>query len=153
MANNLLAGKDPSIAVRKELKNISESLSSIFNQDAKQYAEELIEVFENIAPPSSGSTSPRKRRQSKKKSPQHPGIIIQEIMRERNLTLDRLIPSIKVEIEEFELFLQCARPVDDKFSRELSRLFGKTSIEWLKLQKEYDHFMELNEAKQKAAEN
>jgi chromosome segregation ATPase len=115
LSSSLIAGKDPSIIVKKELKNISENLENIYNQDPGLYIKELIDVFENVPTPVSNLSVARKKRIAKKKSPQHPGVIIQSIMNERNLTIERLIPSLKVEVDEFQSLLNCTQSVDDKF--------------------------------------
>ncbi len=130
----------------KELKNISESIRVLYAQSPEVYAEIAADVFGSITPPAGDGLAPKKRR-LKKKILQHPGKIVVEIMNERQLTLERLSPSIKVDIQEFELFLNGERPVDDDFSRELSRLFGRTAREWLKMQKEFDFFIESSSAK------
>ena len=82
-----------------------------------------------------------RKAKAQEKIPVHPGTIISEIMAQRKLTVDSLSVSLKVEIQLFEEFLQGRASIDEKFSRELSRLFGRTSREWQKLQKDYDDYM------------
>lgn len=134
----------------RELKSISESIGVLYSQNPELYAEIAVDVFESVPAPVSDLSAQRKRRQ-KKKQIQHPGKTVLEIMNERQLTIERLTPSIKVNIAEFEAFIQGARAVDDEFSRELSRLFGKTARDWLKMQKEYDFFIESTSAKEDAS--
>lgn len=131
----------------RELKNISESIGVLYAQNPELYAEIAVNVFEAVPAPVSDSAGLKKHRQ-KKKQLQHPGKVVSDIMGERQLTLERLSPSIKVDIKEFELFINCCRAVDDEFSRELSRLFGRTARDWMKLQKEYDFYIESTASKE-----
>ena len=146
IAKQLLLPKPNTGMTMKELRNISESISTLYAQDPQGYADIAIDVFEKVpAPIGPGSL---RRGRTKKKAVSHPGKIIMDIMGQRDLTFERLVPSIKVDLKEFQMFLDCQRGIDDDFSRELARLFGRTPSEWLKLQKEYDFYFETTQASQ-----
>ena len=144
IAKLLVTPKSNTGFAMRELKNISQTLETLFAQDAESYAEIAIDIFEKVpAPVGIGGA---RRGRTKKKVVQHPGKMVMEIMNQRELTLERLKESIKVDLNDFQKFLDCSYNIDDNFSRELARLFGRTPIEWLKLQKEYDFYFETTEA-------
>lgn len=137
-----LVEKQPPAAVIKESRSLIASNKTLFEQNPELYAEMLIDTFEKVQPPKNSYET--RRRRTVKKLALHPGRIISDLMLERKLTVERLQSSLKVEVKQFEEFLACKAPLDDPLARELSRLFGQTARDWLKLQKEYDHQQELN---------
>ncbi len=140
MAKVLAQPKGNTGFAMRELKNISQTLVALFENDAQSFEEIIIDVFEKVPAPIIHSS--QKRGRTKKKVVHHPGKLVTDIMNQRQLTIERLTASLKVELSEFQDFLDCKRSIDDDFSRELARLFGRTPIEWLKLQKEYDFYFE-----------
>jgi plasmid maintenance system antidote protein VapI len=140
-AKQLFNDKPVSGSLMKELKYISQSLSEIYTKVPELFVDTLSDIFEKMpAPDWANLQRPTKEKKKKNKVIQHPGTVILDIMQERNLSLERLTPSIKIDLQEFQLFLECKRDIDDDMSRELSRLFGRTPIEWKKIQKDYEEY-------------
>jgi plasmid maintenance system antidote protein VapI len=152
MAKMLFNDKPVSGSIMKELKYISQSLAEIHAKAPELYGDALIDVFEKMPAPAWANVQRPIKERKKKKIVQHPGRVILDIMRERDLSLERLTPSIKMDLQEFQLFLECKREIDDDMSRELARLFGRTPIEWLKIQKDYEAYQATVQASAAAAE-
>jgi plasmid maintenance system antidote protein VapI/DNA-binding NarL/FixJ family response regulator len=134
----------------KSLKTISKSLETMYGQDSEQYSKALVDTFENIAPPAVSIDKSARNKKSVSKEIIHPGKVIVELMGQRGLTFDSLKHLIKFDATEFQNILDGKASLDETSSREISRIFGKTSREWLKMQKDYDtHEEEIKKQKEK----
>ena len=73
-------------------------------------------------------------------------------MKDRKLSLEGLKGTLKIEAKDFKALLEGGMSIDDSMSRELSRVFGKTSKEWMKIQKDYDDYIQQINAQKRAAD-
>lgn len=128
-------GKEGGYAL-KDLKMLSKSFADYFNQDPKGFEEALVESFIKAKAPAWVKAANSKK--SKSKVAKHPGIVVWEILGQRGIGEDRLASLLKVEAEIAAALTRGNIAVDEALAQNLSRIFGMTPREWLKMQAEYD---------------
>lgn len=133
-----LEGLQPGGYALRELRLLSRTLQKFYQQDPDEYARAALSVFEKSQPlPPEKS---KRRQKGAGAAVKHPGAVIKDIMRMRSLSLERLLEIVKIERPDLEQLLDEKVPIDERTAREIARALGKTSREWLKLQKEYDAY-------------
>lgn len=140
VADNLSRGKEKNNQQPlKSLKNTSKNLEAFYSQDAEQYTQALVETFEAVKPPKE-SGQIRQKKVVVKEAP-HPGKVVSDLMAQRKLTAEGLKGTLKIEPADFSALLASQLSIDEEMARELSRVFGKTSKEWMKIQAAYDAYI------------
>ncbi len=112
----------------------------MYSQDKDRFADALVAAFENIEPPKPEQTSLKKKVVVREVP--HPGKIIAQLMTQRKITIESLKHTLKMEAADFQSLLDGNLSINEITSREISRIFGKTSKEWLKMQASYDTYAE-----------
>lgn len=128
----------------REMKEASETLKVLQAKNPDLFAEVMVDAFSQVQAPVKEVQEKRIKR--KQKTVLHPGKEVDILMQKRGLSLEQLSTSLKVPLEDFSSFLNASTPVDDKLAHELSRLFGKSPLDWLRMQKEFDHYQECQAA-------
>jgi antitoxin HigA-1 len=123
---------------KRDFKKIAPRLLDLKKEDAKIFDELFFTAFENAKPPSGGPREPSKIPPKPKKKPVHPGVVAQQLLLKKNLTLDQVAASLKKDLEEFQLLLDHDCSVTDTLAADLAKVFDTTPDEWIKLQKEFD---------------
>jgi addiction module HigA family antidote len=120
----------------KDLKGIKPTLEKLFAENSDEYASAMIDVFEAVSAPKFPPGVAKKKKVVKEIK--HPGVMVQEIMKARNLTAEKLLSIIRISPEDFDRITACQMSIDDAMARELARTLGKTAREWVSMQKKYD---------------
>jgi len=136
MAKQLMAGEEAGGYPLKNLRAVSKRLEAYSSEHPELYADLVSHVFQKAKPASEAELN-RKSRQAKKLA-QHPGAVIREMMKARNLTAERLLGSLRIDPQDFDALLKEQRGIDDVIAKELARILGMTPTEWVRLQREYD---------------
>lgn len=132
----LWRGEEPCGYPLREIRNISKNLKLVFEQDADGYADLIADIFNRAKPPAANLVRNKVRRNAPAAS--HPGAIICALMKERLLTPQRVAAMLKVQENDFNELMREQRSVDEELAKQLARVLGRSSREWLKLQSEYD---------------
>jgi plasmid maintenance system antidote protein VapI len=135
LAEAAFAGTSDKGTAHRELKRIQQSLQQLFDQAPSVLADTLATVFENATTPYATSRRVVQRAATRV---QHPGEIVDELMKLRGLTRERILASVRMLPEQFDQLLALQLPVNDMMARELARVLGKTSKEWVALQRRFD---------------
>ncbi|NDC36438.1 MAG: hypothetical protein EBZ48_00100 [Proteobacteria bacterium] len=136
LARQQMQGLEPGGYPLKNLRAVSKVLSKLSGKNLPLYFELVTAVFQKGKPASEAELARKTRRVQKKAV--HPGAVIKEMMKARNLSTDRLLASLRVDPADFDALLNEKREIDQNLARELSRTLGMSSVEWLRLQREYD---------------
>jgi plasmid maintenance system antidote protein VapI len=120
----------------RELRALSAQLSEIHGKHPDPFASALCAVFEAVPAPR-GDAALVKRKVANEEAP-HPGAVVSALMHERGLTRERILAIVRIEPPEFDELVAQKRPITEVAAREISRALGKTSREWMALQRRYD---------------
>jgi len=131
-----MRGNESGGYAHRDLKALSKDLSRAYDADTDGYSKIICDVFEKARPPAESLMRTKIKRPVVRLV--HPGTIIQEVMKQRLLTAQRVATMLKMEEPDFEALLNGKRDVDADLSKELARVLGRSSREWLKLQTDYD---------------
>jgi addiction module HigA family antidote len=137
LARQQMQGQEPGGYPLKNLRAVSEVLKRLSEKNLSLYFDLMASAFQK-AKPASESEIARKARRVQKKIV-HPGALIKEMMRSRNLSKERLLASLRIEPADFDALLNEQRGIDQDIAKELARTLGMTSVEWLRLQREYEN--------------
>lgn len=124
----------------KDIKKLSTVIRELYSQDPAEYLRALLVAFDKSAPPKESARV--KKVKKTVKQCKHPGSVIKDIIIRKGLSLEHLIENLKSDVDLFVAFLDEKANLDETLSRELSRLFGRSPVEWMVLQKEYDQYVE-----------
>ena len=125
----------------KYLRQLSKKLRQLIEMDPDSYSGAIVRAFEQ-AKPFAPWAKERKVVHEAPEAVEHPGAVIQAIMHKRSLVTERITAIIKMDPADFDLLLKGDKAVDEFTARELARAFGKTATEWLRLQSDYDRWVE-----------
>lgn len=124
----------------KDVKKLSTVIKELHAQDPTEYLRALLVAFDKSAPPKESARI--KKVKKAVKQCKHPGSVIKDIIIRKGLNLDHLMENLKTDVDLFVAFLDEKAALDESLSRELSRLFGRSPVEWMALQKEYNQYIE-----------
>lgn len=136
LAAQLWKGEEPCGYPLRELKLISKNLSIVAKEDRSGYLDLMADIFARAKPPAAHLVKSKVKRSTMKAA--HPGAVICELMKERFLTPERVASMLKVEVGEFTALMQEQCSVTEEMAKNLARVLGRSSREWLRLQSEYD---------------
>lgn len=137
LARQQMLGQEPGGYPLKSLRSVSNALKKLSEKSLPLYFDLLATVCQRAKPASEADLMRKTKRVQKKVS--HPGSVIKEMMRARGLSRDRLLASLRVEPTEFDALINEQRGIDQVFAKELARTLGMTSVEWIRIQREYDN--------------
>jgi len=120
----------------RELRRLSGELEALHKNHPEEFVSALCTAFEAVPAPQGGAAQLKKK--SAKDETPHPGALVSALMHERGLTRERILGIIRMDPAEFDLLVAQKRSIDEMCAREISRALGKTSREWVALQKRYD---------------
>jgi plasmid maintenance system antidote protein VapI len=128
-------GKEGGYALR-DLKALSSNFANYYAQDPEKYMDAMVELFQKAKAPAWAKGTARK--QAKVKISKHPGVVVWELMAERGIAEDRLPALLRVDAPTAAALVRGQVPVDKPMAESLSRIFGMSPREWLKMQVEFD---------------
>ena len=128
-------GKEGGYALR-DLKNLSKNFAEHYAQDPKGFEDAIVATFQKATPPAWAKGVARKK--VKSKSAKHPGVLIWEMMSQRGLTEDRLVELLRIDAATVTALTRGQIAVDDNIAQSLSRIFGMSPREWLRMQADFD---------------
>jgi plasmid maintenance system antidote protein VapI len=128
-------GKEGGYALR-DLKGLSKNFAEHFAQDPKGYEDAIIEPFQKATPPAWAKGIARKK--VKAKSTKHPGLVIWEMMSQRGVTEERLVELLRIDAATVTALIRGRLAVDNSIAKGLSRIFGMSPREWLRMQADFD---------------
>ena len=137
LARQQMHGHDPGGYPLKNLKTVSRVLRKLSEKNLPLYFDLMSSVFERARPASEADLARKTKKVQKKVV--HPGALIKEMMRARNLSKERLLTSLRVEPGDFDALLNEQLGIDQVMAKELARTLGMTSVEWLRLQREFEN--------------
>ena len=136
LAAQRMKGNDSGGYAQKELKNIAKDLELAYEANPDGYIKVICDVFEKAKPPADSLVRNKVRRNVVRLV--HPGTIVREMMKQRMLTAERIASAVKMELPDFEALLDGKRDLNEELAKELARVLGRSSREWMKLQTDYD---------------
>ncbi len=135
LAKQVIAGSQPGGYPLKDLRHISGSLKTLFEQSPDEYANALFAAFQRAEPFEARQERSSARRATKAV---HPGSIVRELMQARQFSVERITQILHLEKADLELLLGEKMSINEALAQTLSLALGKTPREWLRLQSEYD---------------
>ena len=81
---------------------------------------------------------PVKKKKSKAQTPIHPGVALEKLLNENQLTVYRLSKEIKIDPSLLSKIIKGDRPISPLVSIALGKFFGVDEAYWISLQVQYD---------------
>jgi addiction module HigA family antidote len=124
----------------KSLRSLSTAFANFYEQDKLGFETAIIDVFEKAKAPVINPQLAQKK--TVMKQVKHPGTIIWDMMKQRNLEEDRMAALLKMELKDLNDLLWGKSDVTEPIAQNLSRALGMSPREWMKMQTDFKLYQE-----------
>lgn len=138
LSENLALGQRTNLSAKKNMKSLKARIEAQLDiLDEEDFFYLLEKYLEEVKPVQyRGHKKPRKH--VKKEIVRHPGYELNEIMRTRNLSAEKLAQACKVEVRIIESLCKEEINLNDELANKIATHIGQTQEYWISLQNKFD---------------